>query len=459
MADRTSARQIAVACQGGGSHAAFCAGALKAMLTAQEADGFRVTGLSGTSGGAVCATLAWYALAQGRADPHRAAAAAAGLLETFWTENTPAQWWERGFNEAGQIAARLPVEIRTSPYSYPLQEMLDLAATAHQHFGVPGPRPEFVSLATLLDKHAPGLARVRFDDVTLLLGAVDVKTGDFKVFNSREQDISVQAVLASAALPTLVRAVHIGGHDYWDGLFSQNPPLHNFVADPDRADAKPDELWVLQVNPQAVDLPITNWEIEDRRNELAGNLSLNQEIGFIRRVNRWLVEGRLSCACAAGQVEYKPVIIYRIVMDGAALEPRVGTLDLASKLDRRPDLIAALIEQGETQARLFLPVRRFVAEIWLEADAGIRRDRTAALFHGGKARDIGPLDTLLGAFRAFAIEIENLQFRCTNPADGQVSLDWILRGADADGTPLARSGTARFDVSAGRLENATIGVT
>ena len=55
-------RRVAIACQGGGSHTAFTAGVLKRLLGADELDGYQVVGLSGTSGGAVCALLAWYAL-------------------------------------------------------------------------------------------------------------------------------------------------------------------------------------------------------------------------------------------------------------------------------------------------------------------------------------------------------------------------------------------------------------
>ena len=43
---------------------------------------YEVVGLSGTSGGAVCATLAWAALVEG--DPARAGR----LLEGFWTDNS-----------------------------------------------------------------------------------------------------------------------------------------------------------------------------------------------------------------------------------------------------------------------------------------------------------------------------------------------------------------------------------
>ncbi len=51
-------------------------------------------------------------------------------------------------------------------------------------------------------------------------------------------------ILASAAIPTLFPAVHIDGGTFWDGLFSQNPPVHELldaaarraVGDPDQPD-------------------------------------------------------------------------------------------------------------------------------------------------------------------------------------------------------------------------------
>ena len=74
-------RRIAIACQGGGSHTAFTAGVLRRLLDGPEIDEYDVVGLSGTSGGAVCALLAWTALREG--DRHRARA----LLDAFWADN------------------------------------------------------------------------------------------------------------------------------------------------------------------------------------------------------------------------------------------------------------------------------------------------------------------------------------------------------------------------------------
>ena len=51
-------KRVAIACQGGGSHTAFTAGVLKRLLRAEVLKRYEVVGLSGTSGGAVCALLA-----------------------------------------------------------------------------------------------------------------------------------------------------------------------------------------------------------------------------------------------------------------------------------------------------------------------------------------------------------------------------------------------------------------
>ena len=98
--------------------------------------------------------------------------------------------------------------------------------------------------------------------------AVDVLSGEFEAFDSDARPcpdgegfdaggISLEAVLASAALPTIFRAVRIGGRAYWDGLFSQNPPIKDFVAGERirTADQKPDQIWVIQINPQGADVP------------------------------------------------------------------------------------------------------------------------------------------------------------------------------------------------------------
>ena len=148
----------------------------------------------------------------------------------------------------------------------------------------------------------------------------------------RRQEITVDAVLASAAVPLLFRAVEEAGRYYWDGLFSQNPPVRELP------DAGPEEIWVIRINPRGRSTePKTVGDIADRRNELAGNLSLEQELYVIRKVNEWA--DRLGDP-------YRRIEIREITLD--------LDLGLPSKLDRRPAFLRRLFDAGREQADAFL---------------------------------------------------------------------------------------------------------
>jgi NTE family protein len=337
-----TATQIAIACQGGGSHAAFIAGALKKMLEENIHRTYRVVGVSGTSGGAICALLAWYGISrelsglQPRAQEQTVA---------FWNDNTALMYWEKMWNRwvVGllrlQESGALP-EFQVSPYNASLSWMLD-------EFTDLAPRREFFDLRGLLQKH------VNFDALDtlvhprnprLLLSAIDVLSGEFKCFNSSNYDVNLNAVMASVAIPTLSKAVHIGGAAYWDGLFSENPPISPFVSQVDVND-KPDEIWVLELNPRVRDtVPESIGDILDRRNELSGMLSLSQEIQFICSVNRWIQKGFLH-----GN-NFKPITLRRLTMSTELLHK----LDAISKMDRSASFIETLMEDGSLQAERFL---------------------------------------------------------------------------------------------------------
>jgi NTE family protein len=336
------AKKVAVACQGGGSHAAFTAGVLKVLLRQADEHRYRLMAFSGTSGGAISSLLAWYGLLTDGADK------AISLLDEFWRDNAARLPFELLWNGLAVWASRLPLEVRASPYQPPLSwtpAQLRLLSGLQERFKLWGPRNEFIDLKRLLEKH------VDFDTVKghtgepwFLVGAVDISSGRFKAFDSTKGEIGVEALLASAALPWLFRAVHVDGRAYWDGLFSQNPPIRDFVTGR-VLDNRPDEIWIIQINPQErPGEPQLAEEILDRRNELSGNLSLNQELDFIETVNRWLAEGSLSAD------KFKIIRVHNIPMS-----PQLAfSLDSASKLDRNAALIEKLLADGENQARSFL---------------------------------------------------------------------------------------------------------
>ena len=309
-------RRVAIACQGGGSFNAFTAGALMALTENRPSD-VRYVGFSGTSGGGLCATLGWYANLQ--ENPTQEIL----RLKTLWEENAATQKWDQLWNrsmvKAVKLSNYLPIPT-LSPYSY----------------------PEVVrgALKALIERNIPFASfpkKLTCDQAHLYVGAVDVLSGEFKAFANDERgcEVSAQALLASAALPEIFRSVRVGEGLYWDGLFSQNPPIRELT------ELAPDELWIIRINPMARDNePTSMEEIRERKNELAGNLSLQQEIRQIETINHLLQTGALK------GTHHRPIALRSIAMDTIFRN--------RSKLDRSHGLMVALREHGRHQASLFL---------------------------------------------------------------------------------------------------------
>jgi len=192
MDGRGEIRRVAIACQGGGSHTAFTAGVLKRLLRSQGSTGHEAVGLSGTSGGAVCALLAWHNLLGG--DGARAAEA----LDAFWRDNSA-----------------------TTPHEQILNSWILWASSLQNFVTMPAlsPYDTYFSVSALEEFKRMLERRVDFAGVgvqpqdthpVLLIGAVDVLSGEFRAFNSRRDRITPETILASAAIPTLFRSVHPG---------------------------------------------------------------------------------------------------------------------------------------------------------------------------------------------------------------------------------------------------------
>jgi NTE family protein len=283
--------------------------------TPEEVD---IVAISGTSGGALCATVAWDGLL--RSDSGRAIR----KLQSLWESIAASSPWDRLANQTlmNIVSLRdLMVLPEVSPYHMPTWGEDQLRETLNTHFDF----PEMRKLA-----RRPGAPRLH-------IGAVEVLSGHFETFTG--EDICVECLLASAAIPEFFRAVYVPGRGtYWDGLFSQNPPIH------DLTDYNLTELWVVQINASTcAQVPTETHEILDRRNELAGNLSLEQEIRFIEMNNRAIAEGRLK------EPLVRPIHIGRIPLD--------RDLGYRSKLDRRPEFLWELKEYGKTKSRWFLQER------------------------------------------------------------------------------------------------------
>ncbi len=430
MEETGNKKRVAIACQGGGSHTAFTAGVLRGMLRSerlQEQD--EVVALSGTSGGAVCALLAWHNLLDGDA------AGAVEALDAFWRDNSANSTYEQMVNNWVLWASNLQNFVATpavSPYYNPF------AALGLEEFRVMlERRVDFEKVVVQPEGSYPAL----------LVGAVDVLSGEFKAFHSRRDRISAKTILASAAIPTLFRSVRLDGGTYWDGLFSQNPPVKELT------DERPDEIWVIQINPtENKREPKTVAEIADRRNELAGNLSLYQELAFIEKIDQMLQEGSLP---PGGK--YKQIVVRIIELSRSCLSRSLGT---ASKLNRDPGFIRDLISHGEARAGEFLAALAF-EDAWKsrDPDAVVAFFAEDATITTSAPFPAGGRHTGRAQIRSFVTEhlAREIRVDLTKKQVAHNGVAWTVRMPATDGSENSMAGIAEAVFRDGEIESLHLG--
>jgi NTE family protein len=113
----------------------------------------------------------------------------------------------------------------------------------------------------------------------LSLGAVNVKTGKMRYFDSRDDNISVATVMASGALPPAFPAVEVDGEPYWDGGIYSNTPVETVMNDAPRYNSLifAAHLWLADgAAPQSV------WDAMGR----------GKDIQFASRVDNYVNEER-----------------------------------------------------------------------------------------------------------------------------------------------------------------------
>jgi NTE family protein len=355
--------KVAIACQGGGSQTAFTAGVLQELFDAGIQKEFEVVSLSGTSGGAICAALMWYAIKRGEQPVCR-------RLMNFWQDNTPQTADEQFFNDwfvqwLRLINGGMWPTLHLSPGSQIFRTMMGYFSG--------GKRKAFMDLAELLKSH------IDFDEIAswgprpeppvLVVGACNVLTGKLRKFVSGKEIIRVEHILASCAVPTIFPAVEIGKDAYWDGLFSDNPPVDELIR-PSFVGLEnvAQEIWLIKINPtRRPSIPVQPDDIFDRRNQLEGNVSLFQQLVHIELINE-LILGDAFKKNFLDRLNIKgPIRIpksfhddidqpYHIPCIEMSDEMQV-TLDYESKIDRCSKNLTPLIEDGRKQARRFLDAR------------------------------------------------------------------------------------------------------
>ena len=320
-----TSKKINLALQGGGAHGAFTWGVLDHLL----ADGrLLIEGISGASAGAMNAIMLADGLARG------GPAAAQKRLAEFWravslSGNLPPL--QRAVVE--RMLSFLPLD------GTPAQAWLGALARLYSPYDV---NPLNINpLRDVIERFVDFEAVRNCKELQLFVSATNVHTGRLHVF-AREK-ISAQAIMASACLPLLFRAVEIDGVPYWDGGYLGNPVIFPFFRTTDAED-----VLVVQINPLVRhSIPTSAEEIMSRINEITFNSSQLAEFRAIEFVARLIDQRRLPRGKGPGQ--YRRINVHRIVLDS---EGKAFTA--ASKLSNEFEFFEMLRDHGRRAARRFL---------------------------------------------------------------------------------------------------------
>ncbi|MDU9006402.1 patatin-like phospholipase family protein [Sedimentitalea todarodis] len=327
----TQKKRINLALQGGGAHGAFTWGVLDRIL---EDDDIEIAGISGTSAGALNGAALKAGMITGGREGARA------NLDWLWSQVTGQQDtrlvdWMQGF-DIGKMA-------RAIEYS-PAFAAMDLWSRVVSPYSY-GPfyRNPLIPIVEAFD-----FGKVCADvGPDLFICATRVRTGKIRVFSG--DDITTDAILASACLPTVFQAIEIDDPEtgrrepYWDGGYTGNPALFPLFAR-----HLPADIVIININPLERDsLPVTTQQIQNRINEISFNSSLLRELRAISFVQRLLDDGTLTAEDKA------PVLVHMIADDGLMNE-----LSVATKLVPSIYFIEKLKAAGRAAAENFLAAHK-----------------------------------------------------------------------------------------------------
>lgn len=204
-------KTINLALQGGGAHGAYTWGVLDRLL---EDDRIEIEGISGTSAGAMNAAVLAAGLTEGGRDKARE------RLAEFW----------HGVSEADKLSPvqRSPWDYLTGNYRVDQSPGVHFLQSLVRAFSPYQLNPwNYNPLRGLLDRVVDFEALREASPIKLFIAATNVRTGKARIFHS--DDLSTDALLASACLPELFQAIEVDGEAYWDGGYVGNPSIYPLI--------------------------------------------------------------------------------------------------------------------------------------------------------------------------------------------------------------------------------------
>lgn len=269
MTKHKETKTINLALQGGGAHGAFTWGILDKLLE----DGRLIfDGVSATSAGSMNAVV----LAQGLMDGGNEGAREA--LHNFWL----------AMSEYGQrigITSHSFMDYFLEPYlkvpvNFYLFNSLMSVFSPYQFNPM-----NYHPIREVLEKSIDTEKLKKNSRIKLFICATNVQTGRIRIFN--EEELSINAVLASACLPKLFQAVEVNGEYYWDGGYLGNPAIFPLIYETDVKD-----ILILHTVPIVREaVPMNVVEVDSRLREISFNSSLMREMRAIAFVTKLIDQG------------------------------------------------------------------------------------------------------------------------------------------------------------------------
>jgi len=322
----TAQKHINLALQGGGAHGAFTWGVLDRIL---EDDRLQIDGVSGASAGAMNGAVMVSGHIAGGCEGARKA------LDRFWESVSALGVWSP-IHATWIDRATGNWDLDDSPASVWL-DTLSRVVSPYQT------NPLNLSpLSDLLTELIDFKALRKGDGVRLFVSATNVNTGKIRVFEREE--LTLEKLLASAALPTVFQAVEIEGDAYWDGGYMGNPAIFPLIYGCSARD-----VVIVQVNLLSrAGVPKTAGEIMNRLNEITFNASLMREMRAIAFVQKLLDETPEDIPVPAIQG------LKRMHIHMVEDEPAMESLGVASKLNTDMDFLLHLKRLGRETATRWL---------------------------------------------------------------------------------------------------------
>jgi NTE family protein len=316
---KRDAVRVDLALQGGGAHGAYTWGVIDRLL---EEPWLKIEGISGTSAGAMNAAVLVAGHAAGGVDGAREA------LDSFWRRVARAA--------AFSPMRRGPLDVMLGRWtldSNPVYIAFDLASRIFSPYDVNpaawNPLRDILAQSVDFDRLAAA-------PIKLFVTATNVRTGRLRIF--RNKDITPDALLASACLPSMFQAIELEGDAYWDGGFSGNPPILPLVRE-----CESEDTILIPINPvERTGTPRSAREIINRINEVSFNSSLLKELRMIAVLRR---------VANPGDAEGARWAKMRIHMIASAIMTSLG---VSSKLNAEWEFFCFLREEGRRRADEFL---------------------------------------------------------------------------------------------------------